>query len=211
MQENDLLKGYDDLLESKKSSTLYIRLISLMAIVAVIGSLIWSFSVYISSIDKIKVVNQYGSALNSSLQSEDKLIKTLIKNQCATAVYYLNSFDRLTIKENQAKAFFLVSRPDAERIFAMYNEKRNYGDALDRGVIYQAELKDVVSLSTDKEPYQVTYTSVLSVMDNNQPVQKFLITSQGELIRHTPQYPENPFGLYFKSYSQSYEKISADE
>ena len=79
--------------------------------------------------DKILVVNEGGELLRFKAMQQDLLYESLLKNHCYHTAYYLNSFDRLSLQENRARALFLVNKPDANTIFAKYQADRGYGDA----------------------------------------------------------------------------------
>ena len=172
--------------------------------------LVWSFSLISTIADKIKVIDSHGQYLKTSLESKEKLFKSLVTNHCANTTYYLNSFDRVTIKENQAKALFLVSKSDALRVFSKYKNNNAYAACLDRGLQYRTEFEKLENISEDQEPYLVKFSSILSIHENEKPVIKIRIHSEGELITHSAQYPENINGFYFKTYNQQYEKIEND-
>ena len=55
---------------------------------------------------------------------QDMLYESLLKNHCYHTAYYLNSFDRLSLQENRARALFLVNKPDTNTIFAKYQADR---------------------------------------------------------------------------------------
>lgn len=207
MDKAAILKGFDDYAGAKKNSSLYMRLMFLYTIVVTVANMVWSYAVVTNAQSKIKVVTKSGQYLQTTLSNQEKLFNTLIKNHCANAVEYANSFDRLTIKENQIKAIFLINKSDALRIFAKYNTQRSYGDALDRGLVYKAvfqKLDALQGVEGENEPYHVKFTSLLQIKDNDKPVAEYIITSEGDIISYTSQYPENVSGFYFKKYTQSW-------
>lgn len=145
-----------------------------------------------------------GQIMKVSPGYNDKLFRVMIETHCANTAYYCNSFDRISITEYQARALFLVTKPDAYRVFARYKEQRGYADAIDRGLTYKTEFQKIESLQADTEPYRVRFTSLLQIYDGDQPVRSFIIESEGEIRRQTPQYPENTTGLFFTKYVQTY-------
>ena len=157
------------------------------------------------------MVDRGGTYLKTSTEREEKLFESLVQSHCANSVYYANSFNRLTIKENQAKAVFLMNQNDALRIFSRYKDSKAYGDALDRNVNYTAVFDQIESISKDNEPYHVVFYSTLTIIDDDGATLRFKIRSEGDLIKYTPQFPENTSGFYFKNYVQSYEKLKNDE
>lgn len=211
MNKETILKNFDDLATAKKNGYNYLLLITFFSFAVIVAILIWTASIQINMIGNVKVVNPNGAYLNTTTEREEKLFESLVQNHCANAVYYANSFNRLTIKENQAKAVFLMNQNDAARIFSKYKDSKAYGDALDRNVTYTAVFDKIESISKENEPFHVVFYSTLTINDDDRPPVKFKIRSEGDLIKYTPQFPENTSGFYFKNYVQSYEKLKNDE
>lgn len=211
MNKETILKNFDDLSIAKRNGYNYLLLLTFFSFAVIIAILIWTASIQINTIGNVKVIDHNGTYLNTKTEREEKLFESLVQNHCANAVYYVNSFNRLTIKENQAKAVFLMNQNDAARIFSKYKNSNAYGDALDRNVTYTAVFDKLESISKENEPYHVVFHSTLTINDDDRPPLKFKIRSEGNLIKYTPQFPENTSGFYFKNYVQSYEKIKSDE
>jgi hypothetical protein len=211
MNKENILKNFDDLVIAKKNGYNYLLLTVLFSFAVIVAVLIWATNIQKNAIGNIKVIDKSGVYLKTSTEREEKLFESLVQNHCSNAVYYINSFNRLTIKENQARAIFLMNQNDALRIFSRYKDNNAYGDALDRNVTYTAVFDQIESISKETEPYHVVFYSTLTISDDDRPAVKFRIRSEGDLIKYTPQYPENTSGLYFKNYVQSYEKLSTDE
>lgn len=206
MDKKNIISDMDELAIAKKNGSIYMKLIIAFAGIVVIASLGWSFSVINSAMDKILVVDKSGEYLKTVVEDKEKLFMSLISSHCAQTVYYANSFDRLSIKENQTKAFFLASADNLNRIFAKYTQDRAYGDAIDRGVVYKCEFKKFMEMKGENEPYHVVFASELSIIDVFS-TKKILIISSGDIIKTKPQFPENVTGFYFKNYNQEYQLI----
>ena len=211
MNKETILKNFDDLALAKKNSYNYLLLTLFFSFAVIVAILIWTASIAINTNGNIKVVDRGGTYLKTSTEREEKLFESLVQSHCANSVYYANSFNRLTIKENQAKAVFLMNQNDALRIFSRYKDSKAYGDALDRNVNYTAVFDQIESISKDNEPYHVVFYSTLTIIDDDGATLRFKIRSEGDLIKYTPQFPENTSGFYFKNYVQSYEKLKNDE
>lgn len=206
MDNNEIIKGFDSLAEGKKNLRLYMYLVVWFSAGVILVVLIWAFSVVTSAQGKVLVIDKGGEYMKTVVEDKQKLFFSLLNNHCALTAYYTNSFDRHTINQNQAKAAFLASKDNLNRIFAMYKDQRAYGDVLDRGIIYKCEFQQLENYNIDNEPYKVTFTSVLTITDEY-TTKKILITSSGEIVRISPQYPENISGFYFKNYTQTYQNI----
>ncbi|MEN5058903.1 hypothetical protein [Sphingobacterium kitahiroshimense] len=204
------IKGYDDLLEAKRSTANSVKIAIGLCVffgLVMIGVIV---SVHISTIDAVKVVDRNGSVIPSELGKQENLLQSFVETHCANTVYYLNTFDRITIKENQSRALFLVNADDANRIFNQFTAQNNYADALTRGVVYTTKFDKLLGIDISKEPYRVRFQSIMTVADNDQPPVRFLVISEGEITNFSAQYPENQVGLYFKKYMQEFKKLEED-
>lgn len=159
--------------------------------------LFFSYRVVNNAMNKILVVNEGGEFVHFKTMQTDKLFESLLKSHCYYTAYYLNSFDRLTIEENQARGLFLVNKSEANTIFAKYQADRAYGDALELGVIYRCDFDKINKLHVQGNEYNVQFTSVLSIISNT-GTKKIRIISEGTAIRTTPKYPENVTGFFLK-------------
>ena len=68
--------------------------------------LFFSYRVVNNAMNKILVVNEGGELLRFKAMQQDLLYESLLKNHCYHTAYYLNSFDRLSLQENRARACF---------------------------------------------------------------------------------------------------------
>lgn len=204
MDIKNILKDFSRLAEARKNHTFRTRLVFIFCAATIAMALFFSYRVVNSAMDKILVVNEGGELLRFKAMQQDLLYESLLKNHCYHTAYYLNSFDRLSLQENRARALFLVNKPDANTIFAKYQADRGYGDALELGVVYRTEFEKMLSVSVSGDEYHVTFSSVLSIINGND-VRKIRILSEGTVIRTTPRFPENTSGFFFRTYNQQYE------
>lgn len=205
------IKGYDDLLEAKRSTSNSIKLAIGLCVFFGIVMIFVVVSMHISTVNSVKVVDVNGNLLPTELGERENLLTSYVESHCANTIYYLNSFDRMTIKENQARALFLVNADDANRIFNQFSSQNNYADALTRGVVYSTKYDKLLGIDISKEPYRVRFQSIMTVRDNEQEPERFLVISEGEISNFTAQYPENHVGLYFRKYNQEFKKLQEDE
>lgn len=199
----DILKDFDKLAAARKKNALVTKLAFALCAFTVAAVLFFCYRTVGSVAGKILVVNEGGGFLPLKAVDQGRLYESLLKAHCASVVYYLNSFDRLSMQDNQARALFLVDRTDANTVFAKYQADRAYGDVLDLGVVYKTEFEKVSALTVHGEEYHVTFTAVLKII-NGEDTKKVLITATGTAIRTTPRYPENMTGFFFKTYNQNY-------
>lgn len=199
-----ILKDFSGLAEARKSYTLRTRLVFIFCGITIAMVLFFAHSVVNNAMNKILVVNEGGEFVHFKSMQQDLLYESLLKSHCSRTAYFLNSFDRLSLQENRARALFLVNKPDANTIFAKYQADRGYGDALELGVVYRTEFEKMLSVSVSGDEYHVTFSSVLSIINGND-VRKIRILSEGTVIRTTPRFPENTSGFFFQTYNQQYE------
>ena len=204
MDIKNILKDFSRLAEARKNHTFRTRLVFIFCAATIAMVQFFSYRVVNNAMNKILVVNEGGELLRFKAMQQDLLYESLLKNHCYHTAYYLNSFDRLSLQENRARALFLVNKPDANTIFAKYQADRGYGDALELGVVYRTEFEKMLSVSVSGEEYHVTFSSVLSIINGND-VRKIRILSEGTVIRTTPRFPENTSGFFFQTYNQQYE------
>ena len=191
MNKDDILKEFDTLAEAKRKGAVNLKLCLGFALLVVVLVLAWGLAVNFSALDKVVVVERSGEYLKTTAEDAEDLFIALVKNTCAEATRYANSFDRLNMKRNQAHAAFYVNKNDLNAVFSKYYNDKAYFDAAQNGAVYKCELESVDKISGDNEPYQVEFTSVLTVYGVSGQKVKFLIRTKGELVRTTPQYPEN--------------------
>ena len=184
----NILRDFSGLAEARRNHTFRTKLVFIFSAVTIAMVLLFAY----------RVVN------GAMAVRQDMLYESLLKNHCYHTAYYLNSFDRLSLQENRARALFLVNKPDANTIFAKYQADRGYGDALELGVVYRTEFEKMLSVSVSGDEYHVTFSSVLSIINGND-VRKIRILSEGTVIRTTPRFPENTSGFFFRTYNQQYE------
>lgn len=206
MHIKDILRDFNKYADARKNFTLRTKLVFIFCSVAIAMVLFFSYLVVNNAMNKILVVNEGGEFVRFRAVRQDLLYESLLKSHCAFTAYYLNSFDRLSLQENRARALFLVDKGEANAVFAKYQADRAYGDALELGVIYKTEFESLTDMSVSGEEYHVRFTSILSIV-NGSEIKKVRIISEGTAIRTTPRYPENVSGFFFRTYNQQYENL----
>lgn len=206
MHIKDILRDFNKYADARKNFTLRTKLVFIFCSVTIAMVLFFSYQVVNNAMNKILVVNEGGEFVRFRAVRQDLLYESLLKSHCAFTAYYLNSFDRLSLQENRARALFLVDKGEANAVFAKYQADRAYGDALELGVIYKTEFESLTDMSVSGEEYHVRFTSILSIV-NGSEIKKVRIISEGTAIRTTPRYPENVSGFFFRTYNQQYENL----
>ena len=205
MDEEKILKEFDDFSRAKKIGAINSKLIIAFSLIVIISVLIWAYSISVSAYNKIIVVDSQGGFLQTTAESREKLFITLAKTTCSNLIHYANSFERLTITENQAKAMFYCNREDMLTVFNFYDDKKAYHVALESGAVYKAEIENIKKIGV-VEPYEVEFTSILTVVNMHRET-KYRIYSSGLLIEIASQFPENNTGLFFSNYKQTLVEI----
>jgi len=211
MDKDKILKEFDTLSKSKKQSAAGLKITLLFALIVIVLVLIWGFGISMTALNKVVVVERSGEYLKTHAENNEDLFDALVKNTCSQLTMYANSFDRLTLKRNQAKAAFYANTKDLNAVFAKYYNDKAYSDALQNGVIYKCEFEKLLKITGSNSPYQLSFTSVLSLYPENGNVIRFRIYTDGELMKSTPQFPENVTGFFFNSFTQRIERISDEE
>lgn len=210
VEKEPILKGYDDVVEGKRNSRLAMWLVTGGSIIVTISALVISASLMSSSADKMKVIDSTGRVIKSDLQREEEVRISTVQAHLSNALFYLNSFDRNSIKENQARALFLIDKKSADRIFNSYNRTGAYNDALQSGYIYRAKFTKITKLEGNSEPFAFTLEGELVVTDGSRTI-KTKIIGKGNIRYSTPNFPNNPQGMLVYDYLQQYEDMPQEE
>lgn len=204
-----LIEKFCSYVSAKRKQALYLKLFFASSTVVIVSVLFYAYATVKNASEQILVVSTGGQFLTTETMELDQLYKTLLAAHCYSVSYYANSFNVNNIKNNQARAAFLVNQTDLNAIYGKYKYDQAYSDAINKGVVYQCEFNRIESLKSidNGSMYDVVFTSVLSVMDNVE-TKRFQIVSKGTAIRVTSRFPENPTGFYFKNYIQEYYSIN---
>lgn len=211
INKDSLLKGFASYIEGKRKQALYLKLCFTFMTVIIVAVLFFAFSIVRDASDKVIVVNTGGNILPMESTELDNLYRTLLTNHCYSVSYYANTFSINNIKENQARASFLVNQADLNAIIGKYQYDKAYSDVMNKGVIYRCDfskMEKIVNIGNGSE-YEVVFTSILKVIDNAETKQ-FTVISRGTAIRDKAKFPENPTGFYFKNYTQEYYPINKE-
>lgn len=191
MNKDDILKDFDTLAEAKRKGAVNLKLCLGFALVVVVLVLAWGLVVNFTALDKVVVVERSGEYLKTHAEDSEALFLALVKKTCAEATGYANSFDRLNLKKNQAHAAFYVNKNDLNAVFSKYYNDKAYFDAVQNGAVYKCEIDSIQTIAGDNEPYKVAFTSTLTIYGVSGQKLRFLIRTKGEIVRTTPQFPEN--------------------
>ena len=110
MNKDEILNDFVSLAKAKKQGAVNLKLCLGFALVVVILVLIWGFSVNLTALDKVVVVERSGEYLKTYAEDKEAMFQTFIKNTCAEATRYANSFDRLNLKLSLIHILYLVYR-----------------------------------------------------------------------------------------------------
>ncbi len=209
-KKTEILKGYDDYIEGKRSSKFAMFLVAGVCLLVTVIALILNFLTNIESLGQVQVIDSSGRAVPAEVKRRDEVLLATAQQHVANAMFNLNSFDRATINENQAKAYFLVEKKSADRIFSSFNTTGAYNDAIRNGFIYKAEFAKLTKFDGEKEPYAFEAEGILTVTDGSREI-KNKIVGKGLLRYITPSYPTNPQGFIIVDYLQTYEPLNQEE
>ena len=204
MNKEKILKDFDALVQAKKVNSTNTKLCILFSLTVVVCVLLWGAYISLTAMDKVVVVERSGEYLKTSAERKTELFAALIKNTCAQATQYANSFDRVSVKRNQAYASFYINKADLTAITNKYYNDKAYFDAVNSGAVYKCEIDSLLSFKGENEPYQVRFLSKLTVYTASGTTRKFIIESEGTIVRTTPQFPENVTGFFFNKLMQTW-------
>lgn len=210
MNKEEILSEFDHLSKSKKQSATALKLCLGFAFLVVVLVLLWGFAISQTALNKVVVLSKSGEYLQTEAVSTEALFNARIQSTCNFATSYANSFDRQSIKLNQAKAQFYVNRNDLNAIFQKYFNDRAYSDATNAGAVYECHLERLESIEGNNEPYHVLFSSLLNIYSGGK-VFRFRLRSEGDLISTSPRYPENVTGFMFSRLVQSIEQIPTEQ
>jgi len=140
MKNQEVLKGYDDLIEGKKQSKFAMILIVIFSIIISLSALSFALITQLKAIDTVKVMDSTGRYVKTDSKREEQVLRASVQSHLENVIYNLNSFDALSINENKAKAIFLVDKASADRVFNSFAVSGAYNDAIQGGVIYSAKM-----------------------------------------------------------------------
>jgi len=204
--KNEILKGYDDYVEGKRTGKTAMILITVVCVFVVFATLLFSFSLQVKAVDTVKVIDSSGRKIQSETKRENEVLTSSIQAHLSNAFYYLNTFDQNTIKENQARALFLVDKVSANRVFNSYNSRGCYNDAIRNSYIYTANYKKLLKLDGENEPFVVELEGELIITDGDR-IKKTRIIGRGKVRYTTPSFPNNPQGFILYDYLQDYQEV----
>lgn len=205
--KDGVIEGLDALQKAKKQSARSLKFSLIFAGGVVLAVLIWAFAVQLTALNKVVVIDRSGEYVQTKMYQREELFEAMIKNTCAQATEFANSFSATDLKLNQARARFYVNKEDLDVIFSKYYTDKAYSDAVNNNVVYSTQIEQVGDIVGKNEPYSVAFTSILTIYAPS-GTQKYRIHSRGELVSTTPQFPENVTGYTFSSLTQQIERIS---
>lgn len=210
MKKEKILKEFDSLVDAKKVSATNTKICIIFSLLVVLCVLVWGAYISLTALDKVVVVDRSGEYLQVSAERKTDLFAALIKNTCAQATKYANSFDKVSVKRNQAYASFYINRADLTAITNKYYNDKAYFDAVNNGAVYRCEIDSLISFQGKNEPYKVRFLSTLTVYTASGKRRKFVIESEGSIVKTTPQFPENVTGFTFNQLMQNW-RVAEDK
>ncbi|MFV0331952.1 MAG: hypothetical protein ACK5KL_19345 [Dysgonomonas sp.] len=201
MDKEKILNDFDIVLKAKKTGATTLKIVIVFCLVVIIASLSFAFYAISNAMDKVIVVDSGGLYLKTVSENREQLQTTLILTTCSTLMKTVNSFDRNSITDNQASAFYYCAKNELLPVFEKYKQEKCYQNVVDRGVIYRCEMENVSYIGKDGEPFEIQFTAILYEIDGAF-IKKFRIQAQGKLISVKPEYPKNNTGYFFSEYRQ---------
>lgn len=209
--EDKILNEFDRFAKAKKVNSVNTKLCLFFSLIVIMCVLLWALTISQTALNKVVVIERSGEYVKTSTVNNEDLFFALVKNTCAQATMYANSFDRLTLQENQTRAKFYVNTDDLNAIFQNYQNQRVYYDVIQNGAVYKCNITNINSIAGDNEPYQVTFSSVLILYAPSGQTYQYNVITEAELVRTKAQFPENVTGFFFTKYIQNIQTINNTE
>ena len=206
----DIMTKFNALADAKYKQSMTTRLLVLFCSIVIVVAFFFSYRLQAEAMNKIIVVDSAGEMKKIKAESEDNVYKALLYTHCEQAGYYANSFDQLSMQENQRKAKYLIAQDDLERVFATYNSQKAYHDCINRGVVYKYTFKDIITAkNVGGNEYRVQFYGILEIKDAGS-VRAVRVISDGVASRVEPRWPNNVTGYKLRNYTQTYEEESLE-
>lgn len=196
-------KTYKTITKRERNVQTTLRVILVVFGLCFIAFLWFSFLVYKSSYNTNLVIDTKGEFLPYEVASRKRVMEYHLKIACQNSSNYMNSFDRATLKTNQAKALFYVDRNSAYRIFTAYKKQGFYDDVLTNGYAHINGEVLIDSLQLETEPFFVRFYSKTEIYDGINKVGDLEIKSQANISTISPSN-DNRIGWYFTNFKQEY-------
>ena len=110
LKVKSILKDFSSLAEARKNHTFRTKLVFIFCGITIAMVLFFAHSVVNNAMNKILVVNEGGEFVHFKSMQQDLLYESLLRGHCRRTAYFLNSFDRLSLQENRARALFLGNK-----------------------------------------------------------------------------------------------------
>ncbi|WP_075344133.1 hypothetical protein [Tenacibaculum agarivorans] len=195
---------YNGLVESKKSSAKQTKLYVYGCVAIVAMVLVFAFMIFSSTMDKLVVIDQKGNEVQSHITTREKVLETTVTKFCSETTYLGNTFDRITLKENQAKLKFIMEEKSALRLWGFFKQNKHYNDALYRGYAYKGKFIKMLKMDLSQKPYAVQFLGELEVYEGANLSRKIPFVAKGKITERSAKYPESYLGWYMTDYLQNF-------
>lgn len=204
MKEKEI---YDSLVESKKKNSRNIKLYIISCTVIVGMVLFFAFGIVIKTFNKLQVIDKKGNHYPSELTTREKVLETTIAKFCSEIAYYANTFDRNSLKENQARTKFIMEEKSVFRLWSFYKKENHYYDATQRGFSYKGVFKKIIKSDLTKKPYEVQFIGEVEIYEGARLTKKLPFIAKGIIASRTAKFPEAYLGWYMTDYLQNFKRI----
>ena len=196
-------KTYKTITKRERNIQATLRVIIVVFGLCFIAFLWFALTLHKNAYNTNLIVDTKGQFLPYQIANRKKVMEQHIKLACQSTSNFINSFDRATLKTNQAKALFYVERRSAYRIFTTYKKQGFYDDVLANGYAHVNTGVVVDSLQLDQEPFFVRFYSTTEIYDGINKLGDLQILSEANISTITPS-DDNMIGWYFNNFKQEY-------
>ena len=199
-------KIYLKLTDKEKQRNKTVRLYTVVLAVCFVSFLVCTVYIYRYSLSNFIVIDKTANHLPYEITSRKDVMQKHIKQHCIFSSHYLNSFDRATLKSNQAKALFYIDKNSAYRVFDTYITNKSYSEVLNNGFIYKNEFVEIQELNISEKPFFVTFLSKTIINNGFKDIGEINIQTKGIVSIINPT-EDNLIGWYLSELKQEYKRL----
>tara|TARA_B100001146_G_C15967074_1_gene342444 strand:- start:93 stop:572 length:480 start_codon:yes stop_codon:yes gene_type:complete len=153
---------------------------------------------------RVIVIDQNGNQYQTQFLNRDNVLETALTKFCEDVTYFGNSFERATLKSNQARTKFILDERSSNRLWSFYKKNNHYYDAIQRGFSYKGKFIKMLNIDTSQLPYKVRFLGEVEIYEGSVLSKKLQFIAEGKITERAAQYPESYFGWYMTDYLQNF-------
>lgn len=183
-----------------KANNRAVWIITIIAVIAVIGSFLFAYSVSKDSNKTLYAVNEKGAIVPLVLLDEKKDKITIVAGAIAYFVDTYYTIDQFNYNDKIEKVLWLADNTFKKEVIEDKQRKGYYNRFLQNGVIQKAKVDEKsIKISSYDPPYQVQYDVIIMVWNGNNE-KYYKVTNTATLYEVDLNFPYNPFGILYTKF-----------